>query len=145
MQWPAIVSAFDLVVGLGGLLQRQVLGQGDDREQFGRVFLQALEVHFGQVGGGNFSCFDQRSQGRDWFESQILDGAESLGTLLSGREFCRLHLRLGGIKSSGRFGVERHIDLAQFLIAVERPIQAREHHGFLLFGKIEANQLEGVM
>ena len=109
------------------------------------MFLQPLQVHPGQIHRRNFPSLDQGRESGDRFERQIFDGGEALGFPDGGGKLCWLGGGFGWIEPHSRFGIERHIDLAESFIASEGSIQPRQHHGFLFFGKIETNELQSAV
>ena len=50
-----------------------------------------------------------------------------------------------GMKDNGGFGVERHVDLPDCVIAVEIPIHARQSHVFFFVVEIDAHDSFGML
>ena len=71
--WPRYRPAGELLVGLRGLRQRQLLGERHDALERLAVLLQAREVHLREVGRGHLARADERRERGHRLERQVLE------------------------------------------------------------------------
>ena len=132
------------MVGACGLLEREVVRVRDDAEQFGSVLFQTRQVHFGQLGGCDPACFDERRQIRDGFKGELIEILKAARFYRCRRETGGLDwLGASGIEARGRFGIQGDDELAELLIIAERAIHVGQHHVEFGVLEFEADQAQG--
>ena len=143
------MAAPDFGIRRGRLFERMVLGESNDGEQFGRVLLEPLQVHLGEVGGGDRTVAHHRREFADAPEGQILIILRRLGFLGAGEGGLKARGALrrdtigkSGVEGDSRLGIVRDIDLADGLVGVERAVDVAQHLLDLGILELQAEQFE---
>ena len=145
MQRASTMAAADLGVGALGLFESAILGQSDHAVHLRRVLLQARQIHLGEVGRSNAACTDQCAEFGGGPKGEVVYGTEFRMRRLGGSKTRASDIGSCRQETDGRFGVERDRHLAQLNVGVVIAVDARQGHGFLRLGQLNADRAEGVV
>ena len=159
MQRSAVAAGLDLLVSGGGLRARQVLRQRDDAVELIAVVLEPREIHAGEIGRRDPAALDERREDGDRLEGQILqvrrrvrprrlgdgepDGARGFARRQRGQTCSGL--TPVGTEGHRRLGVERDVEPAQLLVAIEVPADAAGGHLLFRVGEVQVVDLLGAL
>ena len=149
----AITAGLDLVIGFGGLRDRQILGERHDAVEDRVVSLQPLQIHRRQFRRRHNAGSDEFAQRAHGFKGQVFDAARTRWTDCSARESRRASLlarramvparscRKREAKTECGLGLRWEGDLANRVVAVAMTRHERPGAVTLAGRQIDANQL----